>query len=250
MKIFIGYDSRENEVFRVCKHSLEIRSANPLEIEPLSSGNPMIDRPWAIRDGQRVDLQDGRPFSTEFSFARFLVPFLMGFQGWAMFVDSDFLFLDDVQDLFKLADDSKAVMVVPHDHTPQESVKMDGCKQDAYKRKNWSSLVLWNCGHKAHRVPRKWPTEGGISLERLNTFPGAWWHYFTWLKWEEIGFLPESWNWLEGHSPKEIIPSAVHYTRGGPWWKEYQDCDYADLWLSERDEMLSLERGEKNAASF
>ena len=250
MKVFIGYDSRQNEAFQVCKHSMESRSTVPLTIEHLSNGNPLINRPWTIEGNQRIDSQDRLPFSTDFSFARFLVPFLMDFKGWAMFVDGDFLFLDDVQELFKLADETKAVMVVPHDHRPAETEKMDGVRQTYYERKNWSSLVLWNCGHKAHRIARKWPSEGGISLERVNTYPGAWLHCFTWLKWAEIGFLPESWNWLEGHSPREIIPSAVHYTRGGPWFDEYRDCDYAESWLAERDKMMVQENGKRSASSF
>jgi len=130
------------------------------------------------------------------------------------------------QYLFDLADDKYAVMVVKHQHVPTEQEKMDGQKQTKYYRKNWSSLILWNCGH---------PANAALTPDAVNRETGSFLHRFSWLKDEEIGALPETWNWLEGWSTKPASghPSVVHYTRGGPWFDEWKDVDYADLWLKE-----------------
>ena len=81
--------------------------------------------------------------STEFTFTRFLVPALANYKGWALFCDSDIVFLKDVKELFDQAEDKYAVMCVQHDYTPKPGIKMDGQKQTLYPRKNWSSMVLY-----------------------------------------------------------------------------------------------------------
>jgi hypothetical protein len=171
--------------------------------------------------------------STEFTYTRFLVPHLAGYQGWALFCDCDFLWLADVAELLALADDRYAVMCVQHDHRPPETVKMDGATQTVYPRKNWSSLVLYNCGH---------PANAALTPEVVNRESGAYLHRFQWLPDAAIGALPETWNWLEGWSapPAGGPPNAVHFTRGGPWFEAWQAVGYADLWLAERDRVPAL----------
>lgn len=225
LDIFVGYDAREDDAYRVCRRSLIRRSDSPLHIQSLSLG-PLQDRglfrrTWHEVEGQRIDDLDGKPFSTDFSFTRFLVPALKGHAGWALFVDCDFVFLADVAEVFAAADDAKAVMVCKQVHQPREAVKMDGMLQTTYRRKNWSSLMLFNCGHPANAV----------LAEATNEKTGSWLHGFGWLKDEEIGDLDPRWNWIEGVTRGE--PKAVHYTKGGPWFPEYRNVPYADNWTRE-----------------
>ncbi len=236
--VFIGWDRRQVEAYNVCKFSLERRSSVPLQITPLMIQAQRHQRNFWRRqrviDHKRLDLEDNKPFSTDFAFTRFLVPHLMDFRGWALFCDNDFLFLSDVENLFDLRDDRYAVQCVKHSYAPTETVKMDNQVQSVYPRKNWSSLVLWNCAHPANK---------GITPVEVNTKPGSWLHGFEWLQDDEIGGLPESWNWLEGHSDMGMEANAVHFTRGGPWVQAWEDCDHAEDWIKER---ALLEQGNRN----
>jgi lipopolysaccharide biosynthesis glycosyltransferase len=148
-----------------------------------------------------------------------------------VFVDCDVVFVDDVKKLFDQADDQYAVMVVKHDYTPKEGIKMDGCKQLPYPRKNWSSMILWNCGH---------PSNQQITPDLVNSQTGQYLHRFQWLDDSEIGSLDPEWNWLAGwyQEPQDGIPKAIHYTEGGPWFKEYRRCDYHKVWKQYLREML------------
>lgn len=234
MKVFIGYDWREREAYEVCKYSLERHSSIPLEIEPLSSVHPYYNRDFYWKGNQRFDRVDNQPFSTDFSFARFLVPIIMGYRGVALFVDCDFLFRSDVKELFDMVEEyDKAVHVVQHDYFPSAIQKMDKMEQTRYPRKNWSSIVLWNCGHRAHG--RVGP-EKGINGEKVNNYQGIWLHSFSWLEMKEIGALPPEWNYLVGNCKTEN-PKAVHFTEGGPWHEKYLRVEYADEWLAERELM-------------
>ena len=167
----------------------------------------------------------------QITFTRFLVPYLSDYKGWAVFVDCDFVFVDDVKKLFDQADDKYAVMVVKHDYTPKEGLKMDGCKQLPYPRKNWSSTILWNCGHDANKL---------MTPDVVNNQTGQYLHRFQWLSDELIGTLRPEWNWLAGwyQEPKDGEPKAIHYTEGGPWFKEYRRCDYHKVWKKYLKEML------------
>ena len=237
MKIFAGFDWRESEAYKVCEHSLRRHSSKPLDIEPLSAAHPYYNRTFYWQGNQRFDEVDKKPFSTDFSFARFLVPVIQGYKGWAMFVDCDFLFKADVQELFALRDEEKAVQVVQHEHQPKQFTKMDGMDQSKYPRKNWSSMVLWNCGHRAHALKTPWR---GVDGEKVNTWPGAWLHNFQWLEYDEIGSLPECWNYLVSHSIGGN-PKALHYTEGGPWFENKKGVEYASDWIEEREMMNSGE---------
>ena len=224
LSCFIGYDSKEDIAYRVCKYSLKKRSSLKTNIISLKL-DELVAKNYYYRSIDPLA-------STQFTYSRFLVPALMNFKGWALFCDCDFIFLSDVADLIKNVDESKAVYCVQHDYTPKEKHKMDGKKQTIYPRKNWSSFILFNCSH---------PSNKKLTVDLVNQETGAFLHQFKWLKDQEIGSLDERWNWLEGwtsnHNKKK--PFAVHYTRGGPWFSEWQDVEFANEWKKERDEYLS-----------
>ncbi|MBP2303068.1 glycosyltransferase [Azospirillum picis] len=220
IKVFIGYDPREAVAFSVLEHSITVRASRPVSITPL-----MLSQLGALMWRERHPLQ-----STDFSFSRFLVPHLCGYQGWAIFMDCDMLVLDDIAKLWDLADDRYAVQVVKHDHVPQEEQKFLDQPQTRYAKKNWSSVMLFNNARCTALTP-----------EYVNTASGMELHQFHWLGSDDlIGALPHRWNHLVDYdqpaSAGEI--SNLHYTIGGPYFDSYRDCGYADQWLQEREHML------------
>ena len=227
-RVFVGYDSRQDAAFQVCEKSLARRSSWPIDISALNQKS--------LRALGIYTREPDAGASTEFSLTRFLVPYLAGFEGWAVYCDGDFLWRDDIDMLLCHADDKYAVMVVKHNHQPAEKIKMDGQVQAAYHRKNWSSLMLFNCGHPSTRT---------LTLGNVNNASAAFLHQFGWCCDEAIGGLPERWNWLAGVSPTttegrlwrqagEDIMGAIHYTLGGPWLAGYADGPFANLWRNER----------------
>lgn len=217
MNIFIGWDSREIDAYNVTEFSIRRHASGPVNIQPIKK-EPLIEGGVYTREQPEAG-------SVEFTYTRFLTPYLSGYHGWSLFVDCDFLFTRDVAELFALCDDRYAVMCVKHDYTPRNIVKMDGQKQVAYPRKNWSSCVLWNCSHPVNRV---------LTPELVSAESGAFLHRFQWMDDDLIGEIPLEWNWLEGEYDKpEEVPAIIHYTQGGPWFDNQQDVDYADLWLEE-----------------
>ena len=223
MQIFVGYDSREDIAFQVCEYSLRKNTQVKLDIAPLSQKS--------LREQGVYWREHDSKGSTEFTFTRFLVPCLTGYQGWALFCDCDFLWVDDVHKLFDLADEKYAVMCVQHDYQPTAPIKMDGQHQYQYPRKNWSSMILWNCGH---------PKNETLSPDIVNTAPGQYLHRFSWLDDNDIGIIDHKWNWLVGWytSPADGYPSAIHYTEGGPWFENYTHVDYADEWIKYKNEIV------------
>jgi lipopolysaccharide biosynthesis glycosyltransferase len=163
------------------------------------------------------------PMSTEFAISRFLVPHL-AHDGWALFLDADMLALGDLAQLFDAADERFAIMCVKHDYAPTATMKMDGQQQTLYARKNWSSLMLFNCDH---------PANAALTVEMINTLPGRDLHRFCWLDDSLIGALDPKWNWLVGHSSPEIEPAIVHFTEGGPWFPGFENVPYANAWRTE-----------------
>jgi lipopolysaccharide biosynthesis glycosyltransferase len=203
IKVYVGYDPREDIAYRVCRYSI-LKHCPNAEVIPLTKPN-VYTRP---RDEQG---------STEFTFTRFLIPYLNNYQGWALYVDCDFLFTEDVSKLFALADEQYSVMVVKHDYRPRANTKMDGQVQYQYPRKNWSSLILWNC------------SKNKLDPDLVNTASGQYLHRFQWLDDNQIGSIDKEWNWLVGWY-KEGTPKALHYTEGGPWFKNYEFCEYHEIW--------------------
>lgn len=232
--IYIGWDAREDVAYKVCKHSILRRTridANVMALKHTELREQgVFRRPWLTEatTGQRIDLIDGRPFSTEFSHTRFLVPYMNDYKGWSLFMDCDMIFQSNIRDLFAKADDKYAVMVVKHTHKPTEKKKMDGQVQTQYYRKNWSSFILWNCAHPANKY---------LTPERVSFMLGSDLHAFDWLEEKDIGHLGFEYNWIEGVSPAISEPAVIHYTLGGPWFESCQDVMYADKWMEEYEHM-------------
>lgn len=220
LRVFVGWDSREPIAFDVAKHSLLKNVTIPVDVVPIKL-EALVDQGAYAREVDPLA-------STEFTYSRFFTPFLADYQGWALFCDCDFLFFGDVAELLTYRDDAKAVLCVQHDYQPKEGVKMDGKVQTAYPRKNWSSFMLFNCAHPSTRM---------LTPQVINGQSGAYLHRMQWAGDEEIGALPTAWNWLEGwnEKPKSGYPNAVHFTSGGPWFKEWQHVDYGDEWRREAD---------------
>lgn len=222
-EIFVGYDTREQPAFRVCVASLRAHASRPVRITPIVESHVraigLYRRAHQRRDGRLWDLLSDAPMSTEFALTRFLVPQLAS-ADWALFCDCDFLWRADVHGLLAHADPSKAVLVVPHQQAAAAGIKMDGQLQTVYRRKNWSSLMLWNTRHPKHAA----------LPDLMAQWPGRRLHAFEWLDDADIGHLPEEWNWLEGHSSPSIEPNAVHHTRGTPDMAGYENVAYADEW--------------------
>jgi len=217
-QIFIGYDKREARAFDVCKYSIDQRSeikTNKLFSEDIET----YSRDW------------GEPQSTDFTFTRFWVPFLSDFKGWSFFVDCDFLFLEDPLKILDNIDADKAVYVVQHPgYIPNSQIKMDGIAQHRAYRKNWASFMLFNNEH---------PKNQRLVPEFLNNHrPGLDFHQLRWLDDEDIGALPLEWNCLDDYYLLEN-PKAIHYTDGGPWFDDYENTTYSQLWLDEEGIMLN-----------
>lgn len=218
IRVFIGYDSREAVAYSVLAHSINTRATVPVTITPL-----MLSQLGGIYRRERNPLQ-----STDFSFSRFLVPYLCNFEGWAIFTDNDMLVLDDIARLWALRDDRYAVQVVKHNHVPKEEVKFLGYQQTKYEKKNWSSVMLMNCAKCR-----------ALTADFVNTATGLELHQFKWLGDDSlIGELPSGWNHLVGYDAPRSDASLVHFTIGGPYFNETRDCEYAEEWFSEREAML------------
>ena len=223
MKVFVGYDTREDIAYQVCKHSI-ISKQPAADVRPLKQ-QELRDAGWYKRDVDKLA-------STEFTFTRFLIPELTDFKGWALFMDCDMILTTDIKELFDQADDKYAIMCVQHDYTPKAGTKMDGQKQTIYPRKNWSSVMLFNCGHPANRKV----TQSLVNDPEIN---GAYLHRFSWLNDFEIGELHHTWNYLVGVYDDIKKPKLIHYTEGGPWFENYRNCEFADLWKEELQDMMN-----------
>ena len=216
--VFIGYDGRETVAYNVLAHSILARSSEPVTIAPL-----MLSQLNGIFKRERHPLQ-----STDFSFSRFLTPYLSGFNGWSVFMDCDMLVLEDIAKLWALRDDRYAVMVIQHDHVPKEERKFLNEPQSKYQKKNWSSVMLFNNVRCTALTP-----------DYVNTATGLELHQFKWLGDDNlIGALPNRWNHLVGYDAPRQDASLVHYTLGGPYFDEFSGCEYSKEWFAERDAML------------
>ena len=222
INVYIGWDSREADAYNVCKKSLEDTSTIDINIIPL------IRRDLAE---QNLYYREADPLAaTEFTYTRVLVPHLNNYNDIAIFCDSDFLWLADIKELVENVSypgnkfHEKAVYVCKHEHKPTNTLKMDNKVQTTYPRKNWSSLIVWNCAHEKNKQ---------ITVNKVNTETGAFLHRFNWLDDREIGSIPLQWNWLVDYytEPKDGTPKALHYTEGGPWFENYKNCSYSQEWL-------------------
>lgn len=223
--IFIGYDPLERVAANVLADSLVYHSTLPLSITMLVK-NQLIDNFNRSTDKYQ---------STEFSFTRFLVPWLMNYRGWAIFMDCDMLCRQNIVNLWKEKDEKFAIMCVKHNHEPSESYKFLGGLQSRYAKKNWSSLMLMNC-HLCH----------ALTPEYIEHVSGLDLHQFKWLDSEGlVGDLPLSqWNHLIDVQEKSLLAEngLPHWTLGGPWLKDYRTSggDSADEWFRARDDAFGI----------
>ena len=218
INVFIGYDNKERVAYNVLSHSIIQNSTKPVAITPIALNNLKDD---FVRERNSLS-------STEFSFSRFMIPHLMNYQGWALFMDCDMLMFEDIAELWRLRDDRYAVQVCKHDYTPKTDTKFLGQVQTKYEKKNWSSFMLLNC--------KKCTT---LTPDYVNKASGLELHQFKWLESEDlIGDLPIEWNWLVGEYDYKEDVKNVHYTEGGPWFEDYRECDYANDWFKNHDECM------------
>lgn len=221
MKLYLGWDQREQEAYDAAVRSLGKVSSltpTPLHLDRLADSGLL--RRIMDRRGHMYDLPSNAPCATEFAASRFLTP-LLAQTGWALFCDCDVVFLANPLELMMIADQSKAVMVVKHHNGHHAGTKMDGQAQVLYPRKNWSSVMLFNCDHPANRR---------LSLQDINERPGRDLHALYWLNDCEIGELPSEWNWLVGVQAKPDSPKIAHFTLGGPWLPSWEGAEHDELW--------------------
>lgn len=201
--IFIGYDPREAVAYHVCCQSIIEHTTVPVAFIPLTGEQ---------RDG-----------SNAFIYARFLVPYLCDFKGTALFLDGDMIVRGDVAELIAQARLDMGVQVVKHDYKTKYPVKYLGNANRDYPRKNWSSVVLWNCGFLPNR---------SLTPKFVDEMTGSYLHRFQWLRDERIGELPEAWNRLVLEQDIKPTDKLLHYTIGAPCFDEYSTLDGADEWYA------------------
>ena len=224
IRVFIGFDPRESVAFHVLSQSIHARASQPVSIAPI-----MLSQLHGLMTRARDPMQ-----STDFSFSRFLTPFLCDYKGWAVFMDCDMLVLDDIVKLWELSDGNYAVQVVKHNHIPKEDTKFLGSAQTRYEKKNWSSVMLMNCAKCKVLTPDYVNTASGLDL-----------HRFHWLDGDHlIGDIPHAWNHLVAYDPSRPTTeiSNLHFTSGGPYFNEYHNTEYANEWINEKDQMLRVEQ--------
>jgi lipopolysaccharide biosynthesis glycosyltransferase len=212
--IFIGYDPREAIAFHVCSNSIIRHSSQPVAISPLALN--------ILKDYQETHT-DG---SNHFIYSRFLVPHLMNYRGWAIFMDGDMILRSDITELWNHIDESKAVIVVKHNYKTKMTTKYLGSKNEDYPCKNWSSVILWNCGHHKNQI---------LTPEFIQTATGAQLHRFTWLDDQtEVGELAREWNWLPDEFGVNEEAKLLHYTLGTPSFHDFATTPMGDEWHRER----------------
>jgi hypothetical protein len=211
--IFVGYDPREAIAYHTCVNSIIRHATQPVSIVPVAL-NLFKDYTETHTDG-----------SNHFIYTRFLVPYLMSWQGWAIFIDGDMILRDDIVKLWNLREMNKDVMVVKHDYKTRMPVKYLGAKNEDYPRKNWSSVILWNCS--------SFPNSK-LTPQYVQHATGSELHRFSWIDNERIGELPKEWNWLPDEYGPNLDAKLLHYTLGTPCFQEFADTPQGDEWHRER----------------
>ena len=208
INVFIGFDEGEKVSYHILSESIRRQSSVPVSITPLCLSNlPEFKR----------KLQPNQ--STEFAFSRFLVPYLSEYKGWSLFLDCDMMFRDNIKNLWDMIDENKSIMCCKHDYTPKQNVKFRGAKNEPFPKKNWSSFMLMN-NQRCKMLTKEYvETASGLEL-----------HQFKWTHEENVGELPLDWNWLVGEYDYNKNAKNVHWTLGGPYFKDYKNSEYADEW--------------------
>ena len=216
VKIYIGFDQRESVAYHTFVQSLIDHASIPLDITPLA---------MRTLKGYEEKHEDK---SNDFVYSRFLTPFLNDFKGWAIFADGDMICQKDIKELLDLKDSSKALQVVKHDYKTKANQKYLGNINQDYPRKNWSSVILWNCEHPKHKI---------LTPDFIANQTGKYLHRFSWLEDQEIGELPQEWNWLATEYPNNEQANIIHYTLGTTCFKDYRKTEMADIWLKKHDRL-------------
>jgi lipopolysaccharide biosynthesis glycosyltransferase len=210
IKIVVGFDQREAIAYHTFSQSVLEKSSLPVLFLPLSMNT---------LKGYKETHNDK---SNDFVYSRFLTPYLHNFEGWAIFADGDMVCQSDIKELWDLRDETKALQVVMHDYKTKFNQKYLGNTNENYPRKNWSSLILWNCSHPKHKV---------LTPDFISSQTGKYLHRFSWLDDEDIGELPIDWNWLAIEYPNNPKAKIIHYTLGTPCFKDYRNTEMAVTWL-------------------
>lgn len=212
VKMFVGLDSSQHAAYDTCRLSIEDNSK--LEVLPVSIST--LTNSGLYWRNQTVG-------STEFAFTRFLTPYLKGYYGYAIFCDSDFIWNCDPLELIDMVDPRMAVSVVQHNITEDQikPTKMNNKQQSWYPRKNWSSLVVFNCDHAFTKR---------LTPVVVSESPAGYLHEFRWCDDSLIGQLPHTYNYLVGYYHDNPNPKAVHFTDGGPWHSGYENVEFAERW--------------------
>ena len=210
VKIVVGFDQREAIAYHTFSQSVLEKSSLPVLFLPLSINT---------LKGYKETHNDK---SNDFVYSRFLTPYLHNFEGWAIFADGDMVCQSDIKELWDLRDETKALQVVMHDYKTKFNQKYLGNTNENYPRKNWSSLILWNCSHPKHKV---------LTPDFISNQTGKYLHRFSWLDDEDIGELPIDWNWLAIEYPNNPKAKIIHYTLGTPCFKDYRNTEMSDMWL-------------------
>jgi len=209
INLYVGYDEREAIAYHVFCHSVIKNTSIPVKITPL------------VLSQLKEFNETHQDRSNDFVYSRFLTPYLNEFDGWAIFADGDMICQADLKELMGMADPNKALMVVKHDYQTKASIKYLGNINENYPRKNWSSVILWNCSHPKHKI---------LTPEFVSNQTGKFLHRFSWLDDNDIGELPVEWNWLACEYEKNTEAKLIHYTLGTPCFKDFRDTDMAEIW--------------------
>ena len=209
IKIVIGFDQREAVAYHTFCQSIIEHASIPVSFTPLA---------MTTLKGYKETHVDK---SNDFIYSRFLTPYLNQYEGWAIFADGDMICQADIKEMWDLRDESKALLVVKHDYKTKAYQKYLGNINENYPRKNWSSVILWNCKHPKHKI---------LTPDFVANQTGKYLHRFSWLDDNDIGDLPKEWNWLAIEYPENRKAKLIHYTLGTPCFKDYKDTEMSDIW--------------------
>lgn len=212
INIFIGYDSTHRDATNICHNSIQDNMG-----KHLNSHLKITHLDVSKIDGWTREYKNQ---STEFSYSRFLVPYLSNYEGMSIFCDDDFIFTENILNLLYFIGPQHSVACVKHDFTQKYDTKFTNVKDVWYDKKLWSSLMVFNNSH---------PDCQKLTLESVQRESGQYLHQFEWTTDECIASLPHKWNWCEGYSDINKIHEAagMHWTRGGPWI-EGMDCSHIE----------------------
>jgi len=209
IKIVVGFDQRESVAYHTFCQSIIEYASIPVSFTPLAINT--------LKGYEETHADK----SNDFIYSRFLTPYLNQYQGWAIFADGDMLCQADIKELWDLRDEAKALLVVKHEYETKAHQKYLGNINENYPRKNWSSVILWNCKHPKQKI---------LTPKFIASQTGKYLHRFSWLDDNDIGELPKEWNWLAIEYPENRQAKLIHYTLGTPCFKDYQNTDMSDLW--------------------